>query len=363
MTSIGKDLGTIRKHLELELEDIYQSTRIPMDILKRIEDDSLFTDLSENIIYVRSFARTYAKALKIPDHLVLKSLDQYETGNYNGLLLEAFPELREQKTSRSSTTIKPKKKDPHTTEDQDIESEKNVEPDSSPAHPRFEEKKIQPPAMSKSGRVPPPVQSVNWAKMGHKFSTRERSTPVWIIGGVVIFIIALTIFYLIYNSDWLSNNDSISQTDSVEAPPATTPGGSELSLNLADQPQDDADTTSTLNEILHLTLYAAYDRLEPVRIWSDLNPRIDPYWIEEGTAYVFEFRDSIRISGQYNNMLLFLNGRRIDNFRQLHFNEEMEAVELTRDLFTPESRWATSVSLELPENVSEPDTIQITPSF
>lgn len=364
MTSIGKDLGTIRKHLGLELEDVYQTTRIPLDVLKRIEDDSLFSDPNENIIYVRSFARTYARALKIPDDLVLKSLDQYETGNYNGLLLEAFPELGRKKTPFSSKSVKPGEKEPDTNESE--KKSRKVETQSSPpAHPLFEENKIKSRAASKpkSGPPPRPVESVNWAKLGHKFSTIQRSTPVWIIGGVIILIIALTIFYFIYSSDLLSSN-GVSDTETAEPPPAAAPGGSDLSLNLTDQPREgDAADASSLDDVLYLTLLAAYDGLGPVRVWSDLKPRIDPYWMEEGTAYSFEFRDSIRISGQYDNMLLFLNGHRIDNFRQLHYNEEVAAVELTRDLFTPESRWASPVSLELPEDVSEPDTIQNRPSF
>jgi len=107
MASIGKDLGTIRKHLGYELDDVYQSTRISMEILNRIENDSLFSDPNENIIYVRSFARTYARALKIPDNLILKSLDQYETGIYNGTLLEAYPKLGKKKPSHSSKSENP----------------------------------------------------------------------------------------------------------------------------------------------------------------------------------------------------------------------------------------------------------------
>jgi len=218
---------------------------------------------------------------------------------------------------------------------------------------------------SKSVPVPPPVESVNWAKLGHKFSPIERSTPVWIIGAVIILIIALTIFYFIYNSDLLSSND-VSQANITEQPAAAAPGGGELSLNLNDQSGMqgvETDAASALDDVLYLTLYAAYDRLGPVRVWSDLKPRIDPYWMEAGTAYAFEFRDSIRISGSYNDMLLFLNGHRIDNFLQLYYNQDVAAVELTRDVFTPESRWAMPVSLELPEEVDEPDTIQNRPFF
>jgi cytoskeletal protein RodZ len=88
MTTIGKDLAAIRKHLGLELDDVHQKTRLPLETLKRIEDDSLLSDPDENIIYVRSFIRTYAKSLKVKEDLAVKSLDQHEVGIAGDL--EAF---------------------------------------------------------------------------------------------------------------------------------------------------------------------------------------------------------------------------------------------------------------------------------
>src|SRR5690625_2271908 len=96
MNSIGKDLARIRHHLNFTHDDIYQKIRIPSETLKRIENGSIFRDKSENKVYVRSFVRTYAKALKIDDALVQKALDQQEEGTYDRLLLTAYPELAEQ---------------------------------------------------------------------------------------------------------------------------------------------------------------------------------------------------------------------------------------------------------------------------
>jgi hypothetical protein len=80
-------------------------------------------------------------------------------------------------------------------------------------------------------------------------------------------------------------------------------------------------------------------------------------------AFKFEFSDSIRVAGSYSNMLLFLNGNRIDNFRGQHYNPEENAVELTRNIFDSNPRWATPVPFELPEGVAEPDSLIDRPSF
>ena len=101
-------------------------------------------------------------------------------------------------------------------------------------------------------------------------------------------------------------------------------GGSEqlvLDLNEEAEPVEQTQPP-VLQDTLYLTIYAANERLDPVRVWSDLKPRIDPYWIEQGTALNFEFSDTIRIRGQYARMLLFLNGHLIENFRQEYFNAE-----------------------------------------
>jgi hypothetical protein len=85
--------------------------------------------------------------------------------------------------------------------------------------------------------------------------------------------------------------------------------------------------------------------------------------VEGGVAFNFEFRDTIRVRGQYNRMLLFLNGHLVENFRQEHFNASENAVELTRSLFEDDPKWTTAVPFELPPNVPEPDSVANRPTF
>ena len=99
MPSLGKDLETIRKHLGLTIQDIQNATKLPLNTLRSIENDDIFEQQEENITYVRSFIRTYARNLKLDDELVTRALDQEEIGNYNHLLLNAYPELKKEAES------------------------------------------------------------------------------------------------------------------------------------------------------------------------------------------------------------------------------------------------------------------------
>ncbi|NBB76447.1 MAG: hypothetical protein GVY02_03630, partial [Bacteroidetes bacterium] len=118
-----------------------------------------------------------------------------------------------------------------------------------------------------------------------------------------------------------------------------------------------------LDDTLFVTVYAATERLDPVRVWSDMKPRMDPYWLERGTAMRFEFQDTIRIRGPYERMLVFKDGHRIDNPDANYYSEANDYVEITRSLFTDDPKWASPIQLELPEGIPAPDSITNRPTF
>jgi len=85
--SLGKDLAFVRKKQNLSLEDIQNEIKIPLSTLKSIEDGSIFTDSGETKTYIRSFVRSYAKVLGIPDSEIVQALNEMEDGTYTGSLL------------------------------------------------------------------------------------------------------------------------------------------------------------------------------------------------------------------------------------------------------------------------------------
>ena len=93
MPSLGRDLHSIREHLDFTVEDIQNATKLPLQTIRSIEDGTIFSESKEINTYIRSFVRTYGRALKIDNELMAQALDQEELGNYTNLLLRNFPEL------------------------------------------------------------------------------------------------------------------------------------------------------------------------------------------------------------------------------------------------------------------------------
>jgi hypothetical protein len=404
MSSIGNDLAKIRKHLGYSIEDIQQATKIPLTTLQSIEDNSIFESKDEIKTYVRSFTRSYGRALKLDDDLVVQALDQEEIGSYDHHLLQDFPELQpEPKKPEPSSGQKkpdddtgepsgtgqpgglPKSRFTLDTDDKsedesgDEDEKPDDKPQAKPISAAQEKAKASPPSPSepkepaseaaKPDRVnptpEPSVRNVNWADMGHRFSAANDKSPAWIIGAGAVVIIVVLIAWFLFQNDFFMSDDVPVGDSRVPVPEETLTDqeGADLALDVLDSPRGGEPAPQGLQDTLHLTVYAATGILDPVRVWSDLKPRIDPYWMEQGIAFHFEFADTIRVRGQYSRMLLFLNGNRIDDFRSLHFNPDENAVELTRELFEDDPRWATPVPLELPPNVAEPDSVADRPSF
>ena len=365
MPSIGNDLASIREHKGYTIEDIQKATKLPLSTLHSIEDGSIFLKSDEITTYIRSFVRTYARFLKLDDTKVLRALDQEELSNYNNLLLDDFPEIKKKK----GIAVEPPQESTETDEDSGSTKKKKVK--KSPSW-TFEADKIeetQPKETSASkdkSAAPskPSVRSVDWAAMGGESKSRRAKPPVWLISAGFIVLLIITAAILISQFGLFSSDDippSASEQPALEEP--ATGDDQDLALDLTEEVPAEQEPVAALSDTLYVTVYAAFSQLDPVRVWSDLKPRIDPYWLDQGVAMNFEFRDTVRIRGSYSNMLLFLNGNRIDNFRNQYFNEDENSVELTRDIFDSDSRWATPVPFELPGDAAEPDTVMNRPSF
>jgi len=400
MPAIGKDLSKIRSHLGLSIQDIQHYTKIPVSTLKTIENGSIFDHPEENQTYIRSFVRSYGRALKIDDDIMIKALDQNEVGNYNHLLLEEYPDLHPDKKAiqdplpNDGKQVEAEKEPNHSEQERsDKESTEQEEKSGSPEvkHIEIEDEPSEEtevdshpsktPSETESEDVTPKstetersVKSVDWADVGRKFNQEKKRTPVWVIGIIIIIIIALVVGYFLYQNGFLDIQTYL-QDDQEQVSQSTETSQSSLSLDLSDSlsASDENNETESegvmtepaaeLEDTLELTVYAAYDGLGPVRVWSDIKPRMDPYWLEEGTAMEFEFRDTIRIRGSYPNLLLFKDGHLIQNAEQEYLQQNEDYIELTRNFFLSDPKWATSVDFELPENVPPPDSIAIRPTF
>jgi len=352
MSSVGKDLAKIRKHLNYSIEEVHDITKIPIDTIRAIESGEIFHQSVEIKTYVRSFVRTYARALKIKDEDIIKALDQQESGNYNSLLLHGFPEIADSK-QKSILPSPPKKREEKEVQKKTSESDETTISKTDLTTEKSDFKPTPSPA----------VRNINWADLGRRISTTQKPKSIWLIGIGIIAFIAILAAFLIFESNLFTYDDELISEDvepQISQPEFETGNGP--ALDFADTPSDN-EPEQVLADTLYLTIYAATGPLDPVRVWSDLKPRIDPYWIDQGTAMRFEFSDSIRVRGRYSQMLMFLNGHLIENFRQEHFNPDENMVELTRSFFASDTNWTNSIPLEIPENIPLPDSLVNRPSF
>ena len=356
--SLGKDLASIRKSQNLSLEDIQNAVKIPLDTLESIENESIFSDSTKNKTYVRSFVRSYAKVLKIDDQDIVQALDELEEGVYAGSLMgdpsERYDDPEFELKPRETLSAQP------ATETETDELSHSAKADKTTPTP---------PAQTEQ-------ETINWADMGRKFTTASRSSRVWLIISItIIFGLIIGSGYIYwdniagaFNSEEVAAETPTSDLNNTEqnaAPPAVIDSSAindEQSSEVeTQQPTENItdENTSTepvqLGDTLTISVYAAYGQLEPVRITSDLNWRTNPFWMEQGESYYFDFNDTLLVRGQYSRLLLMFNGHVIENPRQNYFNTAFNSIMITRDVLD-QPRYLTPPPDEFPLDVAPPDS-------
>jgi cytoskeletal protein RodZ len=379
MSSLGKDLAAVRKHQGRSLDEIYEETRVPLHILKSIEDDTIFSDIDENNTYIRSFIRSYAKALRIDTEIIIEALDQAEKGTYSGLITKEGKRKGEKK---SSSTDKPESSKADTKKpsaaEPDVPRRKKQHAKVSPEKMTGGRSTSYSPGQTSSEPTQPfssDTSNINWADMGKKFTQLEGSRPIWI---VVVAFIAIAVAggaYWFMSGDQATTQtasssgvagDSATLSQTVTLPDSlkqvAQPDTAQSDEKISAAPNSEVEPEPVLPDTLEFLIYAAYDKLEPVRVLSDVNNRLSPYWIEHEEAMRFEFVDSVKIRGQYNRMLILYNGHQVNEFLSRYYDQDQQFVIFKRDLFT-EDKWYTPAPDTLPAGVPQPTVIRQRPQF
>lgn len=357
--SLSQDLVSIRKELNLSSRDVYEKTRIPLDVIEEIENGFIFSDQCErNPTYIRSFVRTYAKAIKISDTRITAALDLQDRGAYNGFLAsgDEAPDLPAEKPSPS---------EPISRFDYDKEYSR---PDPTRPH-------------NLSTPPPPSLGSINWANLGSRFS----SVPSNVLRPLLVALVVLVAAALIYLGISMMNGDAeVKARQEIPEPkelltPSTNIPESEKNTSVSEELQremvtptnsvlqsDSADVVTrfsgsltSLPDTLTILVHAATEKLEPVRVRTDVTGMINPYWIEKGQAMRFDFTRFIYIRGQFGRMQLIFNGQLINNLDDI--KKEDGSVELDRSFFESDSRYLNIEPLDDLNN--PPRSILQRPSF
>ena len=345
--SLGKDLESIRKSLGFSLDEIQSSIKIPMYILKDIENDSIFDSVEYNKTYIRSFIRSYARGLQINDEDIVNALDAVEAGIYEHNLIASDGERKATDLEFSKT--------------KDAETDATTFKLSNVPQPEIEQASV---------KQKPTLESENWADLAKKFALQKSGSKEGVLSIVIFFVIALAVTVFFFRNQIFSIFDfsdpevtefleekNPSEDDSTETAVALPPEALAQTTELETLSITRQDSVSSPNgDVLTVAVYAAFDKLEPVRITSDLNWRIDPFWMEQGEALNFDFNDTLLVRGQYSRMLLLYNGHVIENASLQYFNSDFNSILLTRSIFQ-EPLYSTSPPAVFPYEVGAPDSI------
>lgn len=346
MASLGKDLAQIRKERNISLDEVYEATKIPKRIIRSIEDDSIFSDFEENSTYIRSYVRSYAKALSIDERQIVYALNKQAKDRYSGSLQKLMQEppaqpLYDERDDKPESEQEPQKREePVQEESQESVSDEKAQP-------------VEKQATEKSQKKPG-IRSVDWADMGKQFQplkTAKSRTGIGLLAILLLLAASGGVFYFYFyestppnisNNQNAVNQQETPQTVNTDSPeinivPSTENDTSALTSARESNLQNEG--LESLPDTLSILLYAAYGKLEPVRVYTDIMDNVNPYWIEEGDAFRFNFVNDINIRGQLSRIVLFMNGHVIQDFREKFYNPETRLIEINRSYFEGEPKW------------------------
>ncbi|KPP95167.1 MAG: helix-turn-helix domain protein [Bacteroidetes bacterium HLUCCA01] len=342
MALLNEDLVSVREAAGLKPNDIFEKTRIPLNIIDEIERGTIFTNRNHQLTYIRSYVRSYAKAIGIHEDDIVEALDQHQADRYEGLLAQKY---------LHSEPLTDNVPDQKKSEDTAIQSA-GGKPSSTATLGENEYSRPDPRKNYNQQTMPPPgLESVDWAGVGRKAAVGKGSPMIYAGLISILALIALLVYFLFIrpsgdpvvenNTDSMQNGTELPvsvqpESDTPDEPvtPAADPQPEEELSPVAALPSAPVRPTTNpvsgaLPDTLQIVLHAAIDKLEPVRVTSDVNNVRSPYWIEAGQAMRFEFIDSIRIEGQLTRMAIWINGN--------HFADIMEystgdrTLELSRE--------------------------------
>ncbi|MDG5765957.1 helix-turn-helix domain-containing protein [Balneolales bacterium ANBcel1] len=269
MSKLSEDMVLIRKEKRLSKQDVFNKCRVPLETIYAIEDGSLFSDKNRNKTYLRSYVRTYAKAIGIRDEDITRALDQLETDHYDGFLVKKYQETAkgasketphseekapEQITDSSDESAPSDKSDERSGSDQEkVERSARITPQSQEKtieDVEWEDQSLKaPPSTSSSGYADrtgrpkasgtaaapdqPNMEQIDWAlKVKQAVYRPQRNRLLWVIIAILIALgIAVSSVYWF----WQNDDPQIAYDISVEEVTPVDPA-----QPMADDPVDSA---------------------------------------------------------------------------------------------------------------------------
>ena len=406
MSALSNELCALRKERKLTVQDIYEKTRIDVKTIESIESGSFFSRTDIGQPYLRSFIRTYARTLGISESDITAAIDQHFNGNYDGLIGQNYlskPAAAETDKPKVSSRRKNSSQQSLSSDSgfsqKDSTAQQKADPDdhTSSKQPLATSSLDIPKDLDKPNldlehnqtlTDRPDLKSVDWVSTVKRAKLPSGNSKM-MVGLLAAILILAGIGSAIYfgtasfsfgnnGNNMIAGDTNVSETSEDEGLPALpdslvnnndsvrSAGESDSDVDNDESPTqadqtDDAQQSVSLPDELQIVIVASDGVLEPVRVRSDTDNTLRPFWLEEGEGMVVDFSDEVEFRGQFQRMSIYFNGHPVENFTD--FIDEDGFVILTREYFQENPHFAEPADEDEYDDITIPENLEELPLF
>lgn len=324
----SQDLRRIRELKGVTIAQIREETRVPQDLIEQFEASGLIDHPMFNQVYLRSFVRSYAQALGLPEAEVNGALEELANGRYRGQLAvrylgetpevvpEAPPAPVPDVPARPQAAPPPPKKDKPERRGRAPDS---PPPDTAAGNKPKKTVHLPTPSLVTPSEKTPKGQLHDPHSPWESYGIRLRRG----VSGRLRYALWTGVLLLVLGSVatlwWMQRTSATSGSPAEPAPveavqngedtPATSPEAS------AEAPPPASADPAVLPDSMVVQIVAARNRLEPIRVRVDADTtRQQLWWIEQDSSKTFVAQDSIVVGGpgrMLSRARIVLNGREV----------------------------------------------------
>ncbi len=287
----AQDMRAIREQQGVTIEAIHEETKIPIGLIEAFEESALFDHPQFNIVYLRSFVRTYAEMVGIDPQEAVEALDRAREGRY-------ARELAITHLGLAAEDVAPPPEPP---------PEPPVEPRAEPEPPRSVRPPTPPPAAAGSGAPPAPTPPspapAPAATPAHPAASASDVAAVWWKNPRILWalVVALVVVAAVLVALVLGRREPAPE-------PALGPSPDSSRAVVADTLAVEVPPPRVvLGDTFVVLVRAARDRLDPIRVKVDRDLR-RPYWIEQDSARAFAVTEQIILEEQLDDIEVAVDG-------------------------------------------------------
>ena len=300
------DLRDERTRRDMTLEQVYERTRVPIDVLKQFETDGLIESKMFNQVYLRSLLRSYAFAVGLPVKALTEVFDDASDGRYDPtwitraaasidaelekkLLREAAEERRRlEAEGKEVKRLEAERRAREAAENDDRAAQEHAEEELRALTAQREEESArraqeahQSAAASGASWETASGRSADRAPAERKPRVSTSSDTPWglIVGAALALLLIAGAAFWFFSGD--EDDDGIAQnTEQTDETTTVQPT----------RPPPPSPDDITLPDQLTLTVRADGAPIQNLKITRDEDVR-RPYWIEIGESRDFPFTD------------------------------------------------------------------------